>query len=375
LTVATVLFHVESLLGSGHSRRIDLLARACTKNGLHAVVATGSPWENADGPLPYTLCQLPAALVSDGNFSHMLDAYGHLVDAVWWQQRATLLQDCVNELRPTIVIVEGFPFARRRFRQEILQLIKQVRALRPEALIISSIRDILQPRSPEREEATQVWFQHFDRVLVHGDPEFIPLSASCGFAEKIAPACFYTGWVTPKVTSESDTDQGCGEVIVSAGGGAAGTELLSVIAQAKELSEHLREATWRVLVGHRGQTIPAIPGIIVEPNRTDFPVLLSNCRVSISQAGYNTVADLVAANCRAVLVPFEGGGEREQWLRAMRLDDLGRAVIIRESALTAANLAAAVDRAAKLPWPPPMMVNRAGASKTATLLQSWLVGH
>ncbi len=346
---------------------------------MHPWLATGHPWQDAANPLPYPLIPLPAGNVVDGNFSHMLDADGHLVDAVWWQHRAAMLRERIEAIRPAALVIEGFPFARRRFRQEILGLIGQVKSLRPTALIVSSIRDILQPRSPEREEAAQVWLQYFDRVLVHGDPQFIPLSTSCGFASKIESCCFYTGWVTPP-TTESSTDQqgtniglrGKGEVIVSTGGGAVGAELLSVIAEAKGLSRHLRDVTWRVLVGHRGQTIKPGTGIIVEPVRADFSTLLANCRVSISQAGYNTVADLVTANAHAVLVPFEGSGEQEQLLRANRLAELGRATVVRETALTATNLAAAVDRADRLPQSAPLAIDRAGANKTATLLRSWL---
>jgi len=312
----------------------------------------------------------------------MMDKNGHLVDAVWWQQRSALLRDYVEAVRPAVLVVEGFPFARRRFRQEILELIEYVKLLCPDALIVSSIRDILQPRSPEREEATQVWLQHFDRVLIHGDPLFMPLSASCGFTEKIAQSCFYTGWVTAQIMDAITGEAGTGEVIVSAGGGAVGEELLSLITKTRPRSRRLRHASWRVLVGNRGQTITAEPiaaepiaaehGVIVEPVRDDFRTLLSNCRVSVSQAGYNTVADLVTTDSHAVLVPFEGSGEQEQLMRANRMAELGRAIVVRETALTANNLATAIDLADQLPTPTPLDIDRSGASKTAALLQSWL---
>jgi len=261
----------------------------------------------------------------------MMDKNGHLVDAVWWQQRSALLRDHVEAVRPAILVVEGFPFARRRFRQEILELIEYVKLLCPDALIVSSIRDILQPRSPEREEATQVWLQRFDRVLIHGDPLFMPLSASCGFTEKIAQSCFYTGWVTAQIMDAITGEAGTGEVIVSAGGGAVGEELLSLIAETRLRSRRLCHTSWRVLVGNRGQAITAEHGVIVEPVRADFRTLLSNCRVSVSQAGYNTVADLVTTNSHAVLVPFAGSGEQEQLMRANRMAELGRAIVVRET--------------------------------------------
>jgi predicted glycosyltransferase len=87
-------------------------------------------------------------------------------------------------------------------------------------------------------------------------------------------------------------------------------------------------------------------GTVVERNRPDFARLLAACRLSISQAGYNTVTELLAAGVPGVVVPFEGdGGEREQALRAARLAAAGRLTQVREAELTPARLAEAVDRA------------------------------
>ena len=50
--------------------------------------------------------------------------------------------------------------------------------------------------------------------------------------------------------------------------------------------------------------------------------LLAGAGVSISQAGYNTLMEVVQARARAVAVPFAGGNETEQTLRARRLGRL-----------------------------------------------------
>ena len=63
----------------------------------------------------------------------------------------------------------------------------------------------------------------------------------------------------------------------------------------------------------------AEPGAFtVERHRADFVDLLGNCRVSISQAGYNTTMEILSCGARAVLVPFGGGAEIEQTLEAVR---------------------------------------------------------
>ena len=67
-------------------------------------------------------------------------------------------------------------------------------------------------------------------------------------------------------------------------------------------------------------------GLDVFRFRKDFPSLLAAAELSVSQAGYNTVCDVLQAGCRAILVPFAAGGETEQTVRAERLQRLGLAV-------------------------------------------------
>jgi predicted glycosyltransferase len=113
-------------------------------------------------------------------------------------------------------------------------------------------------------------------------------------------------------------------------------------------------------------------GVVVERNRADFPALLANCALSISQAGYNTVAETLKARARSVLVPFAGGAESEQTLRATLLAERGVASMLAEDALTPENLAAVVNRAARAPQPPADVVDLDGARRSAELLKQWL---
>src|SRR5690606_24439847 len=89
--------------------------------------------------------------------------------------------------------------------------------------------------------------------------------------------------------------------------------------------------------------------IVVERARPDFPDLLKRARASVSQAGYNTVLDILTAGCPAVLVPFAQVKETEQQQRAEALARRGRAVVTSERTLTPEALAAAVDDAIALP--------------------------
>ena len=112
--------------------------------------------------------------------------------------------------------------------------------------------------------------------------------------------------------------------------------------------------------------------MIIERVREDFTTLLRNCAVSVSQAGYNTTMEILDAGARAVLVPFAGGTETEQTLRATLLAENERLQVVAESALTPAALAAAIDRAASGPAPARGAIDLGGAERSAVLLAQWL---
>ena len=85
--------------------------------------------------------------------------------------------------------------------------------------------------------------------------------------------------------------------------------------------------------------------MIVEPARADFPALLHRCHLSISLAGYNTVMDVLRAQCRSILVPSTTGGESEQAVRARLLAERGVIQMAEGSTLTADSLVKAIGKA------------------------------
>jgi predicted glycosyltransferase len=273
--------------------------------------------------------------------------------------------------------------------------------------MLCSVRDIVVMRDdPARyREIVDCVRRDIDRVLVHGDPALIPFQASFPPAPDIADRLVYTGYVAslasrpnlspldllpnplPQAGEGSvgalqqgnpEIDKmgvaaGTGEVIVSAGGGAAGKALLESALAARRAG-CLADRPWRLITGTNlpNHDITALqagapPGVVIERFRDDFPALLRACRVSVSQAGYNTVLDLLAARARAVLVPFAAGRETEQTLRAEFLAALGAAELVRESELSPAALAATIERAAARPRPS-LAIDTDGAARSARLI-------
>ena len=112
----------------------------------------------------------------------------------------------------------------------------------------------------------------------------------------------------------------------------------------------------------------------VEWARPDFPALLAGCALSISQAGYNTVLDLLQAGRPALLVPFDAGNETEQALRAAALARAGLARIATVAEGPQA-LAAAIEAALAQGAPPTAKVDLDGANGTVAAIAKLLAGR
>jgi predicted glycosyltransferase len=114
------------------------------------------------------------------------------------------------------------------------------------------------------------------------------------------------------------------------------------------------------------------PAVVVESFREDFPALLRRAALSVSQAGYNTVLDVVRGRVRAVVVPYEGSGD-EQPLRARLLAERGVLEVVPAAECTAPRLAAAMEAALSRPdFPAPVSLELDGARRTAALLGEML---
>ena len=263
-------------------------------------------------------------------------------------------------------------------RFELLPLLEASRADSGCRLVIASIRDILQPKTkPERNRETCDLIEtYYDRVLVHGDQRIAPLEISFDLVERIRHKIHYTGYLCAQHPQAAFTDAGDDEVLVSAGGSPTGLEILHTALAARPLST-LAELDWRLLVS------PAIAqadflelrrqagsGVRVERNRPDFSELVKRARLSISQAGYNTMTDVLDSDTASVVIPYAEADEVEQTLRAQALQRLGRLVSVAQAELNATTLANAITDALALK--PELEVDLDGAHNSATKITEWL---
>lgn len=375
----SVFFYVQHLLGIGHIARASRVAHALVADGFDVTMVTGGtpvPGFPGEG---IRHVELPPVAVADGNFSGLVDANGAPVDDAFKDNRTSMLLGAYHGAKPDIVIIEAFPFGRRQVRFELLPLLAAIEKSLKRPLVMTSLRDILQERAkPGRDEETiDLVKKHFDTVLVHGDPNFVRLEETFPLAEQIRQRIVYTGLVAP---GKPTPPQERFDVVVSAGGGAVGGALLSAALAA---APHIPELkTWCLITGPNmpqadfdAISTEAGDAISVFRFRKDFASLLSGAKLSISQAGYNTVCDILQAKCRSLLIPFAAGGETEQGARASRLAKLGLAQVLEEHAIAPQSMAEAIRAALALPEPGEITLNLDGANGTAQILRRLYAEH
>ena len=168
-----IFFYVQHLLGIGHLRRTLAIAQACLEEGLDVRVVSGGIPVKQEMFKAVRVHQLPPVKSADLSFSSIVDQDGLPVTPELEQRRADKLLRIFSDNQPSVLVTELFPFGRRRFRFEIMPLLKE--AKKTGTKVVCSVRDSVQIRSSQREdESLDVLNQFYDQVLVHGDPEFLP---------------------------------------------------------------------------------------------------------------------------------------------------------------------------------------------------------
>jgi predicted glycosyltransferase len=369
-----VLFWVQHLLGTGHLKRAATVATALAGQGLKVTLVSGGPPASWLLPAGVDLVQLPWVRARDLAFSALVDADDRPLDDELRAARRAQLLALFGALAPQVVITEMFPFGRRAFRFELLPLLEAIARARPRPWLVGSVRDILVQKSPAER---CLWMRdlalaHYDRVLVHTDPALIPFGLTFPYADALGARLISTGYVVEPGPEPEDRKNG--EVLISAGGGRVGEALLAAATRARALSRH-RDRPWRLIAG--GERDPAQvaalgadlpPGFVLERQRGDFQGLLAKCLLSVSQAGYNTVVEVLRLGKPMVLVPFETATETEQRIRAERLTGLGLAETVWGAELTPSSLARAIDRASRRPSGQQSGLDLEGAATSARLI-------
>lgn len=329
----SLLFYCQHSLGMGHLVRALTLAESLAKK-FQVVFLNGGRFPNHTvAPPGVEVINLPPIGMAEDNSIYSQDSKYSLAEAQAIRRQVIL--SAFADYRPQAILIELFPFGRKKFASELLPLLKAVRRSENHPLIMCSLRDIMvnARKDQVRHDNRARWLidRYFDGILVHSDPQFASLDESFKPTKPLQKPVFYTGFVLPRgeVKPQKARQR---QVVVSAGGGMVGAPLFQVAIKAQPMlwerfklpmtlvaGPFLPEPDWQDLV-EKTQRSPGLSLLRHVPNMTD---LLLSHSVSVSQCGYNTVMDLLKSGISALVVPFSQGQEDEQGNRAERLSNLG----------------------------------------------------
>lgn len=350
-----VLYYCQSLVGVGHLscslRIIEELLSHCDVDLIHGGLDTAMP----QGRAGLRSLRLPTLLHDEdsGEFFDPDAAPGEAQDiARVWHERASAIAGFLHGPYRAVV-VEFYPFGRRRFKAEIQALLQTVHQACGPVPVFSSVREVLVPRALEKERRMVATVKkHIHTVFVRGDPALIRLDETFSLAPEIADRLCYTGYISPPAPAVRP--QRKAQVLVSQGGGNVGRELLEAAIGAAARMPHYRfllacgSRTPAAQVDALRRTVQSA-NVEIVPFLADFPRHLMESAVSISMGGDNTVLDVIAARTPALAYPYQGNSE--QGFRIRKFAEQGLLHELRGEDLRPERLTARIEIALRAPYP------------------------
>ena len=223
MTRPRLLFYCHSV-GLGHLVRSVHLAEGLARD-FDVTLLNGGPWPvDLPEPSAIDIVHLPA-LGLDEDYTLISRDERFTVDEAVGLRRS-MIQRCFRDTAPDVVLIELFPFGRKKFRGADAAPRGRARR-RPAPFVACSLRDILVGSRRDQghdDRASRVANEYFDAVLVHADARFATLEETFHPNVPLRVPVHYTGFVRAPVRRDGERPRER-RVLVSAGGGLVGAPL------------------------------------------------------------------------------------------------------------------------------------------------------
>jgi predicted glycosyltransferase len=375
-----VLFYCQHSLGMGHLIRSFSIASGLA-NHFDVVFLNGGPLpQGQKPPEKIEIINLPP-LGFDAEMQLLSRDNSHTV-AQAQRLRLEIMRKALCSVKPEVLLIELFPFGRKKFAAELIALLEDAHASSAPPIVVCSLRDILVDRNQHHDElASHRANRYFNAILVHSDPHFARMEESFHPCSPLKVPVYYTGFVTRDQKEDGKPEpRREPRIVVSAGGGLVGEALLRTAVQAYKFVSVPDKPEMRVIGGpfipeQSWQDLEKISqgkqGVSLFRSVPDLGVELRGASASISQCGYNTAMDILRSRVPALVVPFSGDKQDEQMNRAHRLERLGALRVLEPDRLDAQMLAAEIEALLNF-QPSPIRLDMNGVENTDQVLKDLL---
>jgi predicted glycosyltransferase len=354
-----VIFYSHDSYGLGHLRRTLTLARFLPQSEplRSQLIVTGSPLAHRF-PLPpgTDYIKLPSVL------KRGVDRYEPRYLRVPFSRlrgvRMDILLSAARHVRPELLIVDNVPCGLKG------ELVPTLRYLKDQSCrLVLGLRDVIDEpewvrEAWERDGCYELLDEVYDLVLVYGRKDVYDIAAEYGFSPQAEAKTRFVGYLRrepPTRTAEQlrvahalESDR---LVLVMAGGGGDGYELLRAVVEALQLRGD-RDRFDCVLLGgplmpaedrRRVLALAAGDGSIRYIDFVDdVASYVAAADVIVSMGGYNSVCELLSAGKAAIVVP-RITPRREQLIRAEALSRRGLLRMLHPDLLTGERVLTEID--------------------------------
>ena len=354
-----IVLYSHDTFGMGNIRRTLLLSQEFIADypGASILIITGSPMIHAFRiPKGVDYIKLPCLdrLEAEQYAPRYLSGCPEEVK----ETREAVLRESVLRFNPDLIVVDKRAAG---VDGELLPTLQALRRNGRSTKLVLGVRDILD--DPERTRKVlagngsfEVIDEFYDEVWIYGSKAIFDTTKEYGFPESVIRKTFYCGYLKRPTVAARRSD-GPPRILVTTGGGGDGSDLIE--AYLTGLSTLPRNVALRSTVIF-GPQMPQARRLeilrrfdyMADVNFMEFEAEIANryaeSDVVVSQAGYNTVCELLSFSRRAILVP-RSEPVREQLIRARLMAQRGFFECIEPQALTPATLISRVLEALDVP--------------------------
>ena len=332
-----VMFYCQHILGMGHLIRSVEIVKGLIPDFEICFINGGQVIPEFEFPPEIEVINIPA-VKTDSEFNELRPVNDSLTMEEVETIRTKMLLDTCDRFQPDILIIELFPFGRRRFSFELIPLIEKAKAMGTK--IVSSVRDIVvtkQNQQRHEEKVCRLINKYFDLLLIHGDPNFVKLNLSFSRVNDFKCPVYYTGYVVQPIPKTLQIILDRPTILVSVGGGRFGHDLLECVARTApilkdKIPHHIQIFAGafspdEVLIKLQDLT-KDLDNITCDRYTTNLLDYMQQADLSIGMGGYNTTMNILSTGIPAMMMAFQGNNDKEQETRLQKLDSFGRVKMI-----------------------------------------------
>jgi len=379
MTKQVLLYYCQSTDGEGGLVRAFTIANRLTHRFRVVILNGGLPSPGMSIPEKVEYIQLPPlrADIDHGDPGSNGSAATQHESAV----RHELIIAKYEELKPSVILIESYPFGQRRLTEDPISLIQTARqSASGRPFIICSVEDIVADTQFDKEgrddRIAGMLDTNFDAVIVHSDPSFARLQEFFQPRNTLSMPVYHSGFVSRDRMKPLPRGKKEERVLVSAGSGASGGKLYRAAAEAHRLLWEIDQLPMTIITGpdfphpdlKRLQKLTGnLPELELKRSVPDLGVELSKVRWAVCQCGYNTAVDVLETGVSALLMPASDSRRSVQAERLQRLNHWRVARMLMPRHLNAASLANSIHQLVKFK-PLANKFNMDGAEITSNLI-------